>query len=237
MGFLLCVFWSSVPAQNLQWQGHVWTLKKETGSGPGPNNWDPNNVFVDANGYLHLKISPDASSPNGYTCAELFTTDSLGFGTYQWEVESRLDQLDPWVVLGLFPYGPPDLGPDGSNEIDIEFSRWGNPRGTDGGFTVYPDQGISMHSHKIDFAQAGSLTTSRFTWGPKNIEFWFMKGFHPVAETRNVIATWNYAPTNYAVAIPQRAMPLHINLWLDRGHAPANGKPVEVIIHGFTKFP
>ncbi len=30
-------------------------------------------------------------------------------------------------------------------------------------------------------------------------------------------------------------MPLHMNLWLFRGHVPANGEPVEIIIHDFSK--
>jgi hypothetical protein len=222
-------------AQSIKWQGHTWDLKSATGAGPGPNNWNPNNIFVDTNGYLHLKITADPAAPNGFDCAELSTTNSLGFGTYQWQIESRVDQFDPWVVLGLFPYGPPELGPDGSNEIDIEYSRWGHPKGTDGGFTVYPDSGTTITSHKFNFKLEGTYTTSRFTWDTKGIQFWLMGGFQPVTTTKNVMATWNYTPTNHLVVIPQRAMPLHINLWLDKGHAPTNGQPVEVIIHSFTK--
>jgi hypothetical protein len=219
----------------IQWQGHTWILRAATGSGPGPNNWNPTNAFVDASGFLHLKITADPSAPNGFDCSELYTTDSLGFGTYQWQVESRTDQLDPWVVLGLFPYGPPALGPDGSNEIDIEYSRWGHPDGTDGGFTVYPDSGKKITTHQFNFALTGTYTTSRFTWSSTGIQFWLMGGFQPVETTTNVMNEWNDTPENPEKNIPQRPMPLHINLWLDRGHAPANGQPVEVIIHSFTK--
>ena len=49
----------------------------------------------------------------------------LGFGRYQFQVIGRIDQLDPNVVLGLFKYPTPDVGPDGTNEIDIEFAQWG----------------------------------------------------------------------------------------------------------------
>jgi len=226
----------NVQAQTINWQGYTWTIKSGAGLGPGPNNWNLTNCFVDANGYLHLVITPDASSPNGWDCAELYTTNAIGFGTYQWQIEARTDQLDPWVVLGLFPYGPPALGPDGSNEIDIEYSRWGNPTGTDGGFTVYPDSGTTIISHKFTFNLGGTYTTSRFKWGTKGIQFWLMGGFQPVEATQNVMATWNYTPTNQLVTIPQNAMPLHINLWLDKGHIPSNGQPVEVIIHSFTKI-
>ena len=41
-----------------------------------------------------------------WTGSELFTTDRLGFGTYQWQVDSPIDTIDKNVVVGLFPYGP-----------------------------------------------------------------------------------------------------------------------------------
>lgn len=237
LAFVLCFILPVIAARarSIQWQGHTWTLRSDRASGPGPNNWNSKNIFVDTNGCLHLLITSDPTSPNGFACAELVTTDKLGFGTYQWQVETRIDEFDPWVVLGLFPYGPPDLGPDGSNEIDIEYSRWGRSAGTDGGFTIYPNVGTVMVTHQFTFHLDSAETTSRFTWDSKSIRFWLMTGLQPVGITRNVLAAWNYTATNHLDAIPQNAMPLHMNLWLDRGHAPANGQPVEVIIRSFTK--
>ena len=225
----------SAQAQTITWQGHTWNIRSDTGSGPGPNNWNSKNVFVDANGSLHLLITADTNSPNGYDCAELYTTDNLGFGTYQWQIEARIDTFDPWVVLGLFPYGPPALGPDGSNEIDIEYSKWGASSGNNGGFTIYPNSGTKVGTQGFTFGLNGTYTTSRFTWGASGIQFWLMGGFQPVGTTQNVMASWNYTPTTPPTNIPQRAMPLHMNLWLDKGHAPSNGQPIEVIIHAFTK--
>ena len=220
-----------VHAQTIAWQGYNWTLKSGSGLGPGPNNWNPTNCFVDANGYLHLLITADPGSPNGWDCAELYTTNSLGFGTYQWQVESSLDSFDPWVVLGLFPY----LGPDGNNEIDIEYSRWGNATGSNGWWTVYPDSGTTIGQKIYDFSLTGTYTTSRFTWSSSGIQYWLMGGFQSIGTTNNVIENWDYTPTKPSRNIPQTAMPLHINLRLDKGHAPTNGLPVEVIIHSFTK--
>ena len=225
----------SVQAQSIIWKGHTWNLKTATQAGPGPNNWNPTNCFVDANGLLHLLITTNSSSPNGFDCAELWSTDNLGFGTYQWQIEGRVDSFDPYVVLGLFPYGPPDLGPDGSNEIDIEYSRWGKAGGTNGWWTVYPDSGKITGQKAYNFTLAGTYTTSRFNWSRKEIRYWLMGGFQPVNEVKNVMDSWNYSPTNFSKQIPQNAMPLHMNFWLFRGHVPANGQPVEIIIHDFTK--
>src|SRR5262245_34180906 len=78
------------------WKGHTWNVT--SGGMAGVANGDPKNVFVDANGYLHLRIT----NTNGvWTAAELFTTDKLGFGTYQWQVDGPIDVLDRNVVLGL----------------------------------------------------------------------------------------------------------------------------------------
>jgi hypothetical protein len=233
LSLMICIMtmaWA-VQAQTINWQGYTWTIKSGAGLGPGPNNWNPTNCFVDANGYLHLLITADSNSPNGWDCAELYTTAAIGFGTYQWQIESSIDAFDPWVVLGLFPY----LGPDGNNEIDVEYSRWSNPNGNNGWWTVYPSSGTTIGQLSYKFSLTGTYTTSRFTWSSTGVQFWLMGGFQPVGTTANVISSWGYTPTRSSRNIPQKAMPLHINLWLYQGHAPSNGQPVEVIIHSFTK--
>jgi hypothetical protein len=100
----------------LQWAGRSWDVT--SGDMAGVCAGDPANVSVDANGYLHLKITKNG---NTWSAAELFTTDKLGFGTYQWQTDGPIDRFDPNVVLGFYPYGPAGgVGQDGSNEIDIE---------------------------------------------------------------------------------------------------------------------
>jgi hypothetical protein len=220
---------TSVQAQTINWQGFTWKIKSGSGLGPGPNKWNPTNCFVDANGSLHLLITADASSPNGWDCAELYTTNALGFGTYQWQIETPINAFDPWVVLGLFPY----LGPDGTNEIDIEYSRWSNAGNSNGWWTIYPSSGTTIGQQAFTFSPPGTNTTSRFAWNSSGIQFWLMDGFQPVGTTTNVLNSWTYAPLKSLKDIPQTPMPLHINLWLFQGHAPANGQPVQVIIDSF----
>ncbi|MCP6757031.1 hypothetical protein NL533_35930, partial [Klebsiella pneumoniae] len=78
------------------------------------------NISVDSNGFLHLRI---VNRDGTYTASELFTTEKLGFGTYQWQIEGRVDDMDKVAVLGLFNYGAhAGIGTDAENEIDIEFS-------------------------------------------------------------------------------------------------------------------
>ena len=46
-------------AATLSFSGYTWTIKDSSPgtAGPGPNNWAAANAFVDANGYLHLKLT------------------------------------------------------------------------------------------------------------------------------------------------------------------------------------
>ena len=122
-------------AKTLHFAGLDWTVKEGDGLGPGPCDWKESNVFVDSAGDLHLKIARDGGS---WSCAEVESVRSLGFGTYQWWVTGEIGTLDPNVVLGLFNYPPPEVGPDGTNEIDIEIAKWGIPDAPNLNFTVWP---------------------------------------------------------------------------------------------------
>jgi len=225
-------FTPAVQAATVNWAGHTWNVT--TGGMAGNNTGSAANVTVDGNGYLHLKIS----QTNGtWLCAELFTSDTIGFGTYQWQIDAPVDKLDKNVVLGLYPYGPiAGTGADGTNEIDIEYARWGNAAWANGNFTVYPNSGNTVGETTFDFSLSGTYTTSTFVWSGSAIRFRAQEGFKSVGDSSGTLKSWTYAPANPTTNIPQRAVPLGMNLWLcdGCGGAPSDGKPVEVIIRSFV---
>src|SRR3569833_110080 len=64
---------SLVAATNtLQNQGYTWNVTNSGGGsqGPGPNIFDPSYAWVDANGFLHLKLAKSATDGK-YHCAEV----------------------------------------------------------------------------------------------------------------------------------------------------------------------
>ena len=198
----------------------------------------PDNVSVDANGYLHLKI---VKNGNTWTAAELFTTKNLGFGTYQWQVDGPIDVYDKNVVLGLYPYGPAGgIGKDGTNEIDIEYSRWGDANGVNGDWTDYPNSGKTVGELGYGFSlNGGTASTSRFVWTSTSITSSIMSGYTPVGSNTGLLQLdngaknpWTYAPSNPSTNIPQNPMPLGMNLWCF--DIPSDGKNVEVIIRDFV---
>ena len=224
---------SDAQAASLTWKGHTWNVT--SGGMAGVAAGSPSNVSVDSNGYLHLKITNNSGT---WTAAELFTTDRLGFGTYQWQVDGPIDVFDKNVVLGLFPYGPAaGIGTDGTNEIDIEYSFWGQPNGTNGDFTDYPASGNTIGELSFSFSLNGStFSTSRFIWTQNSIQDFLLSDFQAIGSTTGLIKTWTYAPNNPTVNIPQQALPLGINLWCFNA-PPSDGKNVEVVIRDFEFVP
>lgn len=221
--------------KTLSFSGYTWYVKSGKGMGPGPNNWNENNVWVDANGKLHMQIKYSTTTKK-WECAEVWTTTALGFGKYEWFVEGRIDLLDKNVVVGLFNYPTADVGPDGTNEIDIEFAKWGNKNNKMGNFTIWPAQsGYTYSSFPYAISLTGTYTTHRFTWSATSIFFQSLNGWR--TDDTNIISTKTFAPTvstNYL--IPQKAEPVHMNLWLFKGIAPTNNKSVEVIFSKFQKY-
>jgi len=204
------------------------------GGGPGPNSWSASNAWVDASGALHLRVSKQ----NGvWKCAEVYLDTPLGFGTYEWDVTGPIDTIDPNIVLGLFDYPTADVGPDGTNEIDIEFSQWGSAANKHGNFTVWPPALGPVDAHR-SFAftlPANKKSTQRFIWNAGSIDFRSLRGF--TTGNSPTLYHWLYSPTSPTQHIPQSPTPVHMNLWLFDGHAPANGQSVTITINDFRFIP
>jgi hypothetical protein len=119
-------------AKTIRFSGYDWTVKSGDKIAPGPNNWDENNVSVDERGDLHLRLT---QRDGKWYSSQVSLNDRLGFGRYQFWVIGRVDEFDANVVLGLFNYPPPDVGPGRTNEIDIEFAKWGHTTAPIGNYT------------------------------------------------------------------------------------------------------
>lgn len=217
----------------LQFAGLEWRVKHGSDMGPGPNTWDRRNVWVDDQGHLHLKI---ARRDGKWTCAELSTTQRLHFGTYEFQINSRLDQFDANVVLGLFNYPPRDVGVDTTHEIDIEFARWGRADAPVGNFTVWPAKDeLKQTSHTFDVRLDDRVTTHRFDWQRDRITFECLQGRAEGAQ--QPISRWQFDRQPVADYISSAPMPLHMNLWLFQGRAPTDEREVEVIVEAFRFKP
>jgi hypothetical protein len=219
-------------ARTIRFSGYEWDVKAGNQIGPGPNDWRDDNVWVDINGHLHLKISRIG---NRWYAAEVTSRKRFGFGTYQFQVTGAIDKLDPHVVLGLFNYKTPDVGPDLTNELDVELTRWGHADGPNLHFTAWPAvAGVANQGKSFFFNLAGNATTHRFLWRQTGVVFQSLRGHRN--DNRNEIARWQFTPRRFNRFIPQKPMPVHLNLWMFEG-TPTDGKEVEVIVKSFTYKP
>lgn len=215
----------------LRFSGYDWHVKTGDELGPGPCNWSDSNAWVDSDGYLHLKLTCRAGK---WYSAEVRTIRSLGFGRYQFQVIGEIDRLDRNVVLGMFNYPTPEIGPDGTHEIDIEIGRWSNSDLPNLNFNVWPTRlGETTSTHLAHFFSLnGTYTTHRYTRSRSSIFFQSLHGHR--SDNRNEIARWRFAPTDAASRISRRAMPVHLNLWLFRGRPPSDGREVEIVVRSFS---
>jgi hypothetical protein len=219
---------NSRAATTVQFSGYTWTIRN-TGSsseGPGPNIFSGSNAWVDSNGWLHLKISKNTTTGK-WNCAEIYSNQSFGYGTYQWQVDGAIGSLDKNIVLGLFNYS----GNDGFDEMDIEFARWGNSAWPNLNYTVWPAQtGFSDWNYTKDFTlTGGTYTTHRFTRSASSVVFKSLNGFYN--DDTNLFATATCSSAAWSISTLN--MPVHMNLWLFNGNAPSDGKEIEIVIHNF----
>jgi hypothetical protein len=88
----------------LSFSGYDWWVKTSTGPvGPGPNYFSDstNNVWLDGQGQLHLRIT---NRSNQWQCPELVSARTFGYGIYRFQLASPADNLNPNAVLGLFTW-------------------------------------------------------------------------------------------------------------------------------------
>jgi len=213
------------------WNGETWMVKTSSGVvGPGPNYFSDstNNVWVDSNNKLHLKIT---KSGRKWQCAEVIRAISSGHGTYRFYIDSSqgtpLATLDRNVVLGFFTWS--DDPSYNNRELDVEFSRWGNAADpTNAQFVVQP---YSIAGNLLRFtAPPSSASVHSFTWNLNDVLFQSVKGTDP-ATTDPALQISSHDFTS-GIPLPGGEQ-ARINLWLYQGRAPSDRKPVEIVISKF----
>jgi hypothetical protein len=156
--------------RGFHWSGFDWTVKTSTSGtvGPGPNYFSDstNNVALDAQDRLHLRIThPDSN----WYCAEIVLQRTLGYGTYAFHIASPVYTLDPNIVLGLFTWS--DQPAFNHREMDFEGGRWSYPPDyQDAQFVVQP---WDLPSHLVRYRIPPFVTNSipSFNWQTNAIAF------------------------------------------------------------------
>lgn len=140
----------------------TWRVRWKPSDRGGTNNlYNPDNVYVDHRGALHLQI---VNRDQHWTCSEVNLTRSLGYGTYSFTVEDT-SNLEPAVVFGMFIWDYSTDQPS-NREFDIEMSRWGDPDGQNAQFALQPNYAAANISR---FAAPAGTLKHTIVWEPGRI--------------------------------------------------------------------
>lgn len=205
--------------RTIAFSGYTWNVRGDWWAYPGPNSWnnDDGAVSVDAQGRLHLKVT---QRHGAWYSSEVYLPASLGYGTYQFDVESPLNQVDTNVVVSPFLYQ------DDTHEFDIEFSDWRSPGSDKGQFVIQPGQ-MAGNVSRYDVSAATGISSHVIHWAPNNVYFQSSKN-------GQIMHEWDYRGSGNFV--PGREK-LHINMWMIDGWAPSSLQEQEIIINRFTFTP
>jgi hypothetical protein len=190
--------------------------------GPGPNYFSDgtNNVWLDAQGRLHLRI---VKTGNRWTCAEVIAADSPGYGTYRFYLDSPVDSLDPNAVLGLFTWN--DDPAYNHRELDIEFSRWGSRNNQNAQYVVQPYD-TPGNLYRFNLPAGFASTLHWFTWAASSL--------YLESDSGATILQKHQFGSGIPLPGGENA---RMNLWLYQGRQPTNRQPVEVIVNRFEYAP
>ena len=229
--------------RTLAFSGYKWRVKKapDCKLGPGGNYFSDasNDIWVDGKG-LHLRISKDPIEPDKWYSSEVVLQQSLGYGTYIFHTNSRVDILDPNIVAGLYTWDGQIYYPS-HRELDIEFARWGNSaEPTNAQFVVQPCSQCpgcaNCSRYSIDLTDKNKYITTYMIWAPNSVEFRAYKGqyWDDNPPESALIHKWT---KNGSDVPPPSKENIRLNFWLFKGSAPVSGQNSELIVENFVFRP
>ncbi|WP_028295951.1 glycoside hydrolase family 16 protein [Olivibacter sitiensis] len=212
----------------IKFSGYEWIVRTSNDGklGPGPNFFSDSedNVWVDEDGRLHLKIVQKGGL---WYCSGVILRQSLGYGKYVFYLSSDVSKLDQHVVGGLFTYL------NDEEEIDIEFSKWSDQENQDSQFAVQPAD-LPGNKERYDLDLLTAFSTHSFNWQPDRVDFFSRQGHGLIVDDSNRIHEWTYRGSNIP---PSRGTErLRLNLWLFRGRVPSDATEQEMIIEKIEYF-
>ena len=212
---------------SVEFSGYHWQVKEGYAS-PGQNRWSKENVRIDAEGQLHLRLKHKA---NGWYCAEIRSVEWFRYGSFLFHLIANPTHLDPQIVLGMFLYNEMS-----QNEIDVEISRWGKESETNLHYSLHNRNGPVMVEDFLLNLSEGDFSTHRIDWLSDRIVYSSQYGHRQDLQGlvfRKIVA----ASESEDTFLPNGKMRVHLNLWLFRGNAPDPDAEMEVIIRQFVYLP
>jgi hypothetical protein len=209
----------------LQFSGYTWEVRQAPSNRGGDNRYEPENVRVDAQGLLHLRI---AHRDDRWTCAEVKLTRSLGYGTYAFVVRDT-SGLDPAATFSMFTWD--DLGADQNHRgIDVEIGRWGVSANKNAQYLIQP---YYVPANVFRFAVPAGRLTHMFRWQPGRVAFSTLRTPPPNAAVRQSLSEHEFV-----AGVPAAGgETVRINLYVFRDAPEPIQRETEVVLEKFEYLP
>jgi hypothetical protein len=214
----------------LRFSGLDWSVKSSANPvGPGPNYFsdDARSAWVDRAGRLHLRLEP---RDGRWQCAEVVSRKSFGYGRYRFYLESPVGALDPNVVLGLFTWN--DDPAFHHREIDIEFSRWGDPKNQNAQYVIQPYQ-TPANISRFEVPREMERSGHEWVWRKNEVAYRSWRGSAAEPTQKTLL---RQTTLRNDVPVPGGEN-VRLNLWLLGGKVPLDAKPAEAVIRRFEFQP
>lgn len=220
---------------HIRFAGFDWVVSDAAEPFPGAASgfqWNACNVEVRSlrggGEILTLTLRKEAS---GWRGAQLATREQYQYGTFSMNVDNALRPMlsaSPSAVLGFFAYS----GPAYTNEIDVEFTRWGATRSPPMHYTVWPATDLGVTPPSSSSSAGGTLSQfaepalHRFVWTEGRVLFQSFSGAGSAPIGRPFRVTTN---------VPTSPMHIMLNFWIEP-HANMGGATAyEVRITSVTR--
>jgi hypothetical protein len=209
----------------IHFSGYDWAvLSAGSDRGGEANPYDPANAWTDQRGYLHLHMEMRKGQ---WTCAEVNLTHSLGYGTYRFVVQDSA-HLEPSAVLGMYVFDLEGKG-DGPSELDVELSRWGNPKAKNAQYVVQP---FYVPENVARFSVPAGVFTHSFRWEPGVASFQTVPGSGTIPGAK-AISSHVFTSGIH----PAAGETVHLDFYDFHHSQNLEQHPVEVVIEKFEYLP
>jgi hypothetical protein len=203
----------------IHFSGYDWRVRSSPNDRGGDiYDYEPSNVWVDDQGYLHLLMGQEGGR---WHCAEVSLTRSLGYGTYRFVI-SESAHLPPSAILTLFTQDS-----DGT-DLQIELGRWGKTQNHNADYVVQP---YYIPQNTVHFDVPAGAMTHMLRWEPGSATF---RSFTGVSSAPRALVMDHVFKSG--VPVPARET-LHMDFY-DFHHSQSGLQhPVEIVVQKFEYLP
>jgi hypothetical protein len=221
---------STQRGDTIEFSGYHWVVKDSYGKKAGPGNnyfsGSKDNVYVDSEGKLHMRIT---NRDDKWHCPEVRLLESPGLGRYYFYLDPMPQPFDKDVVIGMFLYDREDTN-NFHKEIDIEISQWGKDTSLNTQYVIQPKEEEAYRFH----TDLNIPTKHLIELGRKKIVFKSFYGSTSGDDMPLEYSNYKMKPDYEYYSNSER---VSINVWLYQTSEPFNLKEFEVIISKFEFVP